>query len=831
MATLDSKLIRRRLELCGRVQGVGFRPFVYRLARHLHLTGFVANTRRGAVIEAQASGPALNDFQARLLNDLPPLAHVASLTQRELTPRDEARFDIAASDDPRAASAPRESEFGATGNERPVSAAGGVSAADVTPDAAVCADCVRELFDPHDRRYRYAFINCTNCGPRYSIVAATPYDRPNTSMASFEMCAACRQEYEDPADRRFHAQPIACPACGPQLRLLDGRGTPIARDAIGAAADLLRDGAIVGLKGIGGYHLACRADNERVVDRLRAAKQRDAKPFALMVPDLAAAQALAVTSAADERALASPAAPIVLIRRRPDAAIANAVAGDGRDFGLMLPYSPLHHLLLSELRTALVMTSANLADEPLIFEDEAVLRELCGVVDAFVVHDRAILRPLDDSVVFTFRGDAIPIRRARGYVPSRLDYPAIGAPFTGSTDETTVRVERAAAETTVLAVGAELKATVCVAGECGAIVGEHLGDLSTPAVYRRFVAATERLQRLFRASPTVVAHDLHPQMLSTQFAERSGLPCVAVQHHHAHVAAVMAEWNEPGPVIGVACDGVGFGDDGAVWGGELLRCERGDAARMGHLDYFALPGGDAAARETWRPAAGLLRLALGTHWQSHLHASAPETWERLRDAAYGELDAVDLQMTRGINAPVTSSLGRVFDAVAFLLGVCEHNRHEAEAAMALEALAAGAPDDVAPFDYDVRPSAEGVSLALGPCIRDLLDSHAAGGARRRLAARFHETVARLFACGAALAARRAGLAVAALCGGCFANRRLLERITALLEGRGLRVICPRAMPPGDGAVALGQASVALWRARDTCPRAPVQPETGAAPCV
>lgn len=830
MATLNRNVIRRRLELRGRVQGVGFRPFVYRLARHLHVTGFVANTQRGAVIEAQASGPALDAFESRLLNELPPLAHVASLTQRDLTPRDEARFDIAPSDDPRTANAVHEAQLPSAGRARLVRTADGLAAADVTPDAAVCADCVRELFDPRDRRYRYAFINCTNCGPRYSIVAATPYDRPNTSMASFAMCAACRQEYEDPADRRFHAQPIACPACGPQLRLLDARGAPVDRDVIVAAADLLRDGALVALKGIGGYHLACRADSERVVERLRSAKQRDAKPFALMVPDLTAAQALAVMSADDERALASPAAPIVLVRRRPQVQIANAVAAGCRDYGLMLPYSPLHHLLLAELRTVLVMTSANPADEPLLFEDEAVLGALGGAVDAFVVHDRAILRPLDDSVVFTFRGETIPVRRARGYVPSRLEYPVIGAPLARSAAECSTRAERAAAPS-VLAVGAELKSTVCVARECGAIVGEHLGDLSTPTVYRRFVAATERLQQLFRGSPTIVAHDLHPQMLSTQFATRTGLPTIAVQHHHAHVAAVMAEWNEPGPVIGVACDGVGFGDDGAVWGGELLRCERGDATRVGHLDYFALPGGDAAARDTWRPASGLLRMALGAHWQSHLHASAPELWERLHHAAHGELEAIDLQMTRGVNAPHTSSLGRVFDAVAFLLGICEHNRYEAEAAMALEAFAAGAPEVVTPFDYDVRSAPAGLSLSLAPCVRDLVDGVAAGGVRRRLAARFHETVARLFAAGATLAARRAGIAVVALCGGCFVNRRLLERAVALLEARGLRVICPRAMPPGDGAVALGQAWVALWHAAGTIHNTPGQPSTGASSCV
>lgn len=792
MARLHGNVLRRRFVLRGRVQGVGFRPFVFRLARRLRLTGFVANSSDGAVIEVQAPAAGLSEFRRRLLAELPALAQIASLEEFPAEPIPEACFRIAESQVAGTSGDSHENDFRA-------------EAADVTPDAATCADCLRELFDPADRRYRYAFINCTNCGPRYSIVARTPYDRPNTSMASFAMCAACRREYEDPADRRFHAQPIACPVCGPRLRLLDAGGRTLERDPVDGAAELLRAGAIVAIKGIGGYHIACLATDEQAVRRLRERKLREAKPLALMVKDVAAARRLAAITGGDERALRSTAAPIVLCRKRGDAGIARSVAPRSADFGLMLPYTPLHHLLLARVDQPLVMTSANLADEPLLFRDADALRELADVVDAFVAHDREILRPLDDSVVFTFRGETVPIRRARGYVPAPIAVE-FGAASCASRDS-----RHAPA---ILAVGAELKSTVCVTRDRRAIVSEHLGDLATPSVYRRMCEATARLQELFRASPTQVAHDLHPQMLSTQFARRCGLPQTAVQHHHAHIASVMAEHGEPGPVVGVACDGVGLGDDGAVWGGELLRCERGDFVRAGRLQYFALPGGDAAARQTWRPAAGLLRSALGPGWIAEIESRAPRLWRRLNRAAGGMIHAVDRQIAGGLNAPLSSSLGRVFDAVAFLVGVCFRNRYEAEAATTLEALASEFPANVPPFEHDLRATpGNPLILSLSPCICGLVNAVARGEDRRRLAARFHETVARLFADGAAAVARREGIATVALGGGCFANRILLKRLCERLEERGLRVIHPRQMPPGDGGVALGQAYVAAWRLR------------------
>lgn len=792
MARLHGNVLRRRFVLRGRVQGVGFRPFVFRLARRLRLVGFVANSAGGAVIEVQAPAARLSEFRRRLLTELPALAQIASLDEFPATPTPDAHFRIAAS---QIADAPAPSD------DKTASA----NAADVTPDAATCADCLRELFDPRDRHCQYAFINCTNCGPRYSIIARTPYDRPNTSMASFAMCPACRREYEDPADRRFHAQPIACPACGPRLHLLDAAGRTLDCHPLDGAAELLRGGAIVAIKGIGGYHIACLATDEAVVRRLRVRKLREAKPLALMVRDIAAARRLAEISGDDERALRSTAAPIVLCRKRQGAGVARSVAPRSADFGLMLAYAPLHHLLLARVDQPLVMTSANLADEPLLYRDEDALRDLAGVVDAFVVHDREIVRPLDDSVVFTFRGTVILVRRARGYVPE---------PVAVEFDAHPTRDPSRAPE--ILAAGAELKSTVCVLRDRRAIVSEHLGDLTTPSVYRRFRDATVRLQELFRVSPARAAHDLHPQILSTQFAQRSGLPCTAVQHHHAHIASVMAEHGESGPVIGVACDGVGLGDDGAVWGGELLRCERGDFVRAGHLEYFALPGGDAAAIDTWRPAAGLLRSALGPGWIAELGARAPRLGRRLNRAAGGMIDVVDRQIARGLNAPQSSSLGRVFDAVAFLLGACFRNRYEAEAASVLEALAREVTQAVPPFEYDLRAApGEPLVLSLAPSFRGLLDAIVRGEDRRRLAARFHETVARLFAEGAAALARRGAVGTIALGGGCFVNQILLRRICELLEARGLRVIHPRRMPPGDGGLSLGQAYVAAWRARES----------------
>jgi len=567
---------------------------------------------------------------------------------------------------------------------------------------------------------------------------------------------------------------------------------------------MLRDGKILAIKGIGGYHVACRADEEDVVRRLRERKIRDGKPLAVMVPDVEVARRLCHLSSDDIGVLASPAAPIVLAPKNPGHGLASSVAPNCRDFGIMLPYAPLHHLLFAEGLGPLVLTSGNLSGEPLTYEDEDALRGLGEVADAFLMHNRRIVRPIDDSVVFTFRGQAVPIRRARGYAPQpvRLD----GA----------IRRELPKTDLKILGVGGELKSTVCLylAGE--ATLSEHLGDLRHPQAYRHFVCAIDRLKDLFEFAPELVAHDLHPQYLSTHYARELGIPTVGVQHHHAHVVSVMAEWGEAGPVIGIACDGVGYGADGAAWGCEVLHCRAGDFDRLGHLQYFPLVGGDAAAIETWRPAAALLHQALGKTWRESLLAlsngrhTPPAAMNRCQPLLPEALDMFERQRAAGINAPPTSSLGRVFDAVSFLLGLCNWNRHEAEAALALEAEAEDRT--VRPYPYKVTERGDQVEMSLSPAVAEIVAAVRARESVGRIAARFHESVARMLDEAAVIACEMTGIRTIALSGGCFANRILLTRLVELLEQRHLRVLYHREVPCGDGGIALGQAVAAAWRA-------------------
>jgi len=778
--------IRRRFDLRGQVQGVGFRPYVYRIAMAHELAGTVANNSNGAVIEVEGPAGVIDAFEHELVTSLPPLAQITELTHQDQDVLGVPGFRISLSQ--------------TNAEQRP----------EVTPDAATCVDCQRELLDPADRRYRYAFTNCTNCGPRYSIIRGVPYDRPKTTMAPFEMCPPCQAEYDDPADRRFHAQPNACADCGPRLTLRlvvrDGgeaaestRYTlrPVPGDAIRETDRLLHDGAIVAVKGIGGYHLACRADCEEVVDRLRRRKLRDGKPLAVMVGNLEAAKRLCHLSPADVDALNSPAAPIVLAPRRPDDGLAESIAPGCRDLGLLLPYTPVHHLLFAEGLGPLVMTSANLAGQPLTYRDADAFDGLADTADAFLSHDREIFRPVDDSVVFTFRDEVVPLRRARGYAPRPLQPAGFESGLLAA-----VREKR------ILAVGGELKATVCLLHRGQAVLSEHVGDLTHPDTYRHYLRAIERLEELCGFEPDIVACDLHPQYLSTAYARGLGVPLVTVQHHHAHIASVMAEWGESGPLIGLSCDGMGLGPDNAVWGCEVLLCERGAYERLGHHEYFPLVGGDLAAIETWRPAAALLRTA-GEQWPE-----LPARRGRQLDnpPTDDELRVFEQQAAGGVNAPPTSSLGRVFDAAAFLLGLCGRNRHEAEGAMALESAAGGQPQLVEPLDYRTRDGEDELELSLVPTIAALVRESERGAPIDLLAARFHESVARMLADAAELAAQRRGLDIVGLSGGCCANRRLLARLVDLLESRGLRVLYHRRIPPGDGGLALGQALIAAWQA-------------------
>jgi hydrogenase maturation protein HypF len=745
---------RVQVRVDGTVQGVGFRPHVYRLAHQMALGGFVCNDTRGVLLEVEGSPPTIDEFLARLTAQAPPLARIEGLHRRDVAPRGEHRFQI------------RESQ------------ARGEASAPVSPDVATCADCLAELADPADRRYRYPFTNCTNCGPRFTIVLGVPYDRRLTTMAQFVMCARCQAEYEDPLDRRFHAQPNACPECGPTLswRGSGGRDRAAGELALSAAVAALARGLIVAVKGIGGVHLACRADRQATVRRLRERKQREEKPLALMAPDLAAARRLVELGDAEAEALSTPARPIVLAARRAPAAVADAVAPGARELGVMLPYSPLHHLLLGDLcrrdpsaGAALVMTSANVSDEPMVHSDDEALRRLADIADGFLLHDRPIHTRVDDSVVRA----GIFLRRSRGQAPQALGLDTGAAP-------------------PLLACGAELKSTFCLAKGGRAWVSHHIGDLKNYETLRAFEDGVQQMQRLFAVSPELVVHDQHPDYLSTRYAlARAGVQTVGVQHHHAHLAACLAEHGHAGPALGVIYDGAGFGPDGTVWGGELLLGGLAGYERVGHLWPVALPGGDRAAREPWRMACAWLQVALGEQ---------PALPPALRGAVGSERwVAVAALARQGPNAPLSSSAGRLFDAVAALCGCRPRVTFEGQAAMQLEALAD-------PLERAAHPWGEGLDGR--EAVRAVADDLAAGVSPALVAARFHNGLARATADACARAAEQAGVDTVVLSGGCFQNRLLLERTRAALAP--LRCLVPRHLPPNDGGVAFGQAAVAAW---------------------
>ncbi len=730
----------------------------------------MGNDTHGAFIEVEGPASLLDEFQRRLRSELPPLARIAQLTADSVPPVGEAAFRIIHS------------------------SSVGEQDAEITPDTATCPDCLRELFDPADRRYRYAFTNCTNCGPRYSIIQAVPYDRPNTTMRRFTMCPACQAEYDDPTNRRFHAQPNACPVCGPRVWLCDTSGREISGDAIRMCAERLRDGAIIAIKGIGGFHLACRADRDESVVRLREKKMRETKPLAMMVASIEAAQAIAEVDEAAAAEMSGQVRPIVLLPKKPQAPISPNVAPGNDCFGIMLPYTPLHHLLMAEGLGPLVMTSANPTDEPLCSRNDEALERLATIAEAFLMHDRDIERRVDDSVVKVMTGPdrkqvIVPIRRARGLAPAPIRVP-VESPVP------------------VLAVGGELKSAVCILSGSQAVLSEHLGELANPAAFRNFTATIEQFKKLLRAEPRVVARDMHPDYAATRYAATLGLPVTDVQHHHAHIVSCMAEAGITGRVIGVSCDGTGYGTDGAIWGCEVLVCDEAGFERVGHLRYFRLVGGDQAAKETWRPAAGLLHETFGPDWR-HTARTA------LAHVDQQALDLVGRRLAAGSRMPLTSSMGRLFDAVAFLTGICAYNRYEAEAAMSLEA-AARAAEPAAPLAYSIEKAEDGGRSTIcdfRPMIRDLLERLAGGQSPAQLARAFHETCAAMLADVVGDAATETGISRAALSGGCFANRLLLELLVEQLAARGLQPVSHREVPTGDGGIALGQAVAAAERVR------------------
>lgn len=746
---------RIRVTIEGVVQGVGFRPFVHSLARRLDLAGSVSNDGGGVTVEVEGTGAALERFLAALEREAPPLAQIERVTSSEVKPLGDRAFVIAPS---------------RAGPER---------ATLISPDVATCADCLRELFDPADRRFRHPFINCTNCGPRFTIIRDVPYDRAATTMAAFAMCADCAREYRDPADRRFHAQPVACPACGPQLVLLDAAGRRQDGDAIPTAAQLIRAGRILAVKGLGGYHLAAAAADEAAVATLRARKQREEKPFAVMATDLAAAGRLADLGPGEERLLGSSRRPIVLARRRAHAAVAAAVAPGNRFLGIMLPYTPVHHLLMRELGGgSIVLTSGNVSDEPIAYRDDEARERLGGIADGFLTHDRPIHIRTDDSVVRCVRGAPVPIRRSRGYAPQPI------------------ALARALARP-VLACGAQLKNTVCLARGRHAFLSHHIGDLENPEALRSFREAIAHLRRLFDVRPEVVAHDLHPGYLSTRWAlDQTGVALVPVQHHHAHVASCLADNGEDGPVIGVAFDGLGYGTDGTLWGGEFLLADLGGFTRAGHLAPVPMPGGTAAIREPWRMAAIYLERAFG---------GAPPALEVKR--RHEDRWAAVLGAARaGINAPLTSSAGRLFDAVAALLGVRDTVSYEGQAAIELEQLAD--PGEPGEYETALRDRPGGFEAPAGDLIRAVVEDLERRVPAPVIAARFHHGVCRMILDGCRLLRERSGHATVALSGGVFQNAIVLERTAARLEADGFRVLCHRQVPANDGGISLGQVAIA-----------------------
>jgi len=794
---------RKRVLVAGQVQGVGFRPYVYRLAREMGLTGWVLNDSGGVTIEVQGPAAAACDFARRLREDLPPLAHIHTCEVTDaVAMAGEARFEI-----------------------RP-SVGGELTDAQVTVDTATCDDCLRELADPTDPRYGYPFINCTNCGPRYTIVSRIPYDRPNTTMAEFEMCPFCAGQYADPADRRFHAQPVACPACGPHVWLADGEGRPSdAENAIATAAGMLEAGAIVAVKGLGGFHLACRADDDRVVRRLRARKRRDAKPFALMVRDLAHARALCDITPEAEALLTGPLRPIVLLPRhrlasggrapnRYDDGIAPAVAQGLDTLGIMLPYTPVHHLLFEHVARPLVMTSANYSHEPLVKDNDEAVAQLRGLADAMLLHDRRIERRLDDSVVqVAARGRANVIRRARGYSPRPVRMEALTAGGEPSDVPSPGRKRPTldgGGEGGILAVGAELKSAVCLYRDGRAVLGEHVGDLKDGRTYRHFIDTIAHLEELFEITPQIVAADRHPQYLSTEYALRrhrgevAGRPAarlVRVQHHHAHAAACLAENGRSDEALALIGDGVGYGDDGAVWGCEVFRVDLRRFARIGHLRYVPLPGGDKAAVETYRPAVAALWDALGDDCLAH------PIVERLGVDRETLCETVQL-LQLGVSCPPSSSLGRWFDAVAALCGLAKENRFEGEAPMRLEAVVARGVDEAYTFEI---ASAGPFLIDLRPTVLALADDVLGGTAVGVVAAKFHNTVAAFLHAAAQWAREETDLSLVALSGGCFMNRYLTARLVEALEADAFDVLTHHTVPANDGGVALGQAVIAAAR--------------------
>ena len=762
-------VVRRQFSIQGIVQGVGFRPFIYNLATNLGIHGFVLNCSSGVIIEAEGSEGEIEEFLNAFRSHPPPLARIETITECELEPAGDDNFEI------------RESQAQAG------------KFALVSPDVSTCAECLHEVADPENRRFGYPFTNCTNCGPRYTIIRDIPYDRPATTMAGFRMCAVCEAEYHDPTNRRFHAQPNACPECGPALALAKSGSHPppaaayahgdLSLSVMSDVRQLLHQGAIVAVKGLGGFQLACDAENDAAVRRLRARKRRSDKPFALMVRDLEAAEKICLLSAADRELLLAPEHPIVILEPKPGHPLSCDIAPGNRTLGVMLAYTPLHFLLFSTSLdipsefSALVMTSGNISDEPIVTANAEAWSRLDTVADWFLFHNRDIHMRVDDSVARTFEGRPQVLRRSRGYVPQTID---LGYP---------------AAE--LLACGAELKNTFCLTKDRYAILSQHIGDLDNYETHLFFRETLANLKKLFRVEPRAVAFDLHPLYMSSRFARELRLQGIGVQHHHAHIASCIAENHLTGKVIGVAFDGTGYGTDGKIWGGEFMVADFRSFDRVAHFSYVPLPGGDAAVRQVWRPALSWLQQAFGS--------DLPRDLPLFREVPEREITLVSQMLTRGFNSVMTSSCGRLFDSVASLLGLRQQVTFEGQAAIELEMATQTGVDDIYSFDID---SNEPAQIDMRQTFREIVGDIRKQTPRSVIASRFHNTVAAIIGDVCVRIRSSEHLQRVCLSGGTFQNMYLLNRTLSVLRGTGFEVFLHSLVPPNDGGISLGQAVIA-----------------------
>ena len=759
---MSNSITGMRLRVSGIVQGVGFRPFIYSLANQLDLYGWVRNTSSGVEIEVDGTPEALDTFLSEIRNNPPPLAQIQAISAESILSQEFSNFEIISSQ-------PSEGDF-----------------LPISPDISTCPDCLREMLDPYNRRFRYPFINCTNCGPRFTIVKDIPYDRPRTTMAGFPLCPECLQEYNDPGNRRFHAQPIACPVCGPNVSLIiENDAQAIGEDAIQMARQLIAEGKIVALKGLGGYLLACDATNPISVDTLRDRKKRSDKPFALMAYDLNSIQRYCKVTQQEAELLTSIQKPIVLLEQLPASRIAEECAPNQHTLGFLLPYTPLHYLLLEpspNFPDALVMTSGNLSEEPIAYEDQDAMERLAKIADAFLTHNRPIHMRMDDSVTRISAQAPTIIRRARGYAPSPITLPC-EAP-------------------SILATGAELKNTFCLTRQNQAFLSHHIGDLENYETLKSFEDGILHYQQLYRIKPEVIGCDLHPNYLAARYANlrarQEALPLFSIQHHHAHLAACLADngITHSEPVIGLCFDGTGYGTDGAIWGGEVLVGSYRDYLRKFHLEYTPLPGGDAAVHRPSRMALSWLR-TLDLDWEPDLPP--------VKDLCYEERTIVSSQMEHQINSPLTSSMGRLFDAVSALIGVREVASYEGQAAIELEAIAD--PDEAGLYDCLMS----GSDLSVRPLLEGIIKDWQSGISPSIISARFHNSIAYLSLQVSQFLREKEGLKTVALSGGVWQNRYLFTRTVYNLEQDGFLVLRHHQVPVNDGCIALGQALVAAYQ--------------------